>query len=178
MIKLPKKKYVPIHNNELSQYAVGWNATIEDVKYMHNNKKYDDERIKKDLFKSQEYNSKRKEMAYFNGVYDCIIEIEKLNEEESDHRLDNFFQDGLDALDKLNIRSEQKKADELADEEFLEHGFICGYSVKDLLLFAYACRRQGITENQLQDYRLTFEEVYKIVLAEVKDITKKLGEEK
>lgn len=58
--------------------------------------------------------------------------------------------------------------------EFLEHGFICGYSVKDLLLFAYICRRQGITEDQLQDYCLTLEEAYKIAWAEIESVIKKI----
>lgn len=104
MIKLPEKKYEPKHNNELYLYAVGWNATIEDVKYMHNNK-YDDERIKKDLLKSQEYNSKRKEMPYFNGIYDCIVEIMKLNQKDTEAK-DVFdgFSDSLNMLNNLTIR--------------------------------------------------------------------------
>lgn len=114
MIKLPNIKYVPKHNKELREYAIGWNSIITEAEYLCD--KYGDESTKKDLLKSQEYNSKRKEMPYFNGCYDCIVEIERLNEEVVEHRLDNFFKDSLEALDNLTIKSDDeldKKLEEL-----------------------------------------------------------------
>ena len=103
-MKLPDKKYVPKHNEELRRYAIGWNSNIEDAEYLCN--EYDDEYAKESLLrKKEDFLLMRKELPLLKGIYDCIIEIERLNEEQ-EYRLDNFFQDSLDALDKLNIRGE------------------------------------------------------------------------
>ena len=104
-MKLPEKKYEPKHCKTLAEYAQGWNSMINDVKYMCN--KYDDEHMKKELLKSQEYYSNRKEMPYFKGIYDCIVEIERLNAEDNKEARDvynDMFSDSLEALNKLNIQ--------------------------------------------------------------------------
>lgn len=108
-MKLPEKKYEPKHNDKLRSYAVGWNSIIEETECLYD--LIGEERTKEDLLATKEYISKMEETPFFKGVYDCIVEIERLNEEvKAEHRLDNFFQDSLEALDKLNIRGESKKA--------------------------------------------------------------------
>jgi len=103
-MKLPKKKYEPKHNKELRDYAKGWNWAIEIIEY--SSTLFGDEYAKKDLLNDKNFALfKKDESMFYKGKYDCIIEIERLNEEPQ-HRLDNFFQDSLDALDKLNIRGE------------------------------------------------------------------------
>lgn len=83
MIKLPKKKNEPKHNNELKNYAIGWNTAIVNVEFW--NTKYDDECIKKQLLKDKEFALKRLgwkvPLPFFKGRYDCIVEIERLNVE-------------------------------------------------------------------------------------------------
>lgn len=106
-MKLPEKKYEPKHNNELKEYARGWNCCLDDAKdfcVIFNN----DERIKETLLKYKRYyDLENYKSPFFGGAYDCVVEIEKLNEEEkAEHKLDNFFKDSLEALDKLNIRGE------------------------------------------------------------------------
>lgn len=117
MLKLPEKKYEPKHNNELKEYARGWNCCLDDAKdfcVIFNN----DERIKEALLKYKRYyDLENYKSPFFGGAYDCVIEIERLNAEpEPEHRLDNFFQDSLEALDKLTIKSDDeldKKLEEL-----------------------------------------------------------------
>lgn len=82
-MKLPEKK-----NEFTSRYNDGWNAGIEDAEYLC--KKYDDESTKRCLLKSKEYVLKRKgELSYFKGKYDCLVEIEKLNEEDKEEENKN-----------------------------------------------------------------------------------------
>ena len=114
-MKLPEKKYEPKHNDELRSYAQGWNAIIIDTEYFCN--KYGDEQTKKDLLEFKDYASKRQETPIFNGAYDCIVEIEKLNVEDTEARdvFDEMFSDSLEALDKLTIKNDEldKKLEEL-----------------------------------------------------------------
>ena len=70
-MKLPKKK-------SNTEYNHGWDSVIEDAKYLCKN--YDEDFTKRDLLRSKEYALKRKEDPFFKGVYDCVVEIEKLNE--------------------------------------------------------------------------------------------------
>lgn len=114
-MKLPEKKYEPKHNDKLRSYAKGWNIIISSAEYWHN--KCGEEQAKKYLSNSKEYAYKSMTrvqqskdyayknmiMPYYEGQYNCVIEIERLNEEPQ-HRLDNFFQDSLEALNKLNIQ--------------------------------------------------------------------------
>ena len=102
-MKLPDKKYEPKHNDELREYAMGWNTIKENAEYLC--KEFGDEHAKERLSQNKELLQKIEKTPFFKGQYDCILEIEKLNE-EPEHRLDNLFQDSLDALDKLNIRGE------------------------------------------------------------------------
>lgn len=101
-MKLPEKKYVPKHNDELRNYARGWNGVVKIAPYWISI--YGDELTMDYLLEEKERVSKRKKMPFYEGWYDCIVEIEKLNaEDESEYRLDNFFQDSLEALDKLKV---------------------------------------------------------------------------
>lgn len=77
-MKLPKKKYVPKHNNELRAYAKGWNHCLERVEDLI--KIADDEPSKEDLLAIKEHTLKRKKEPFYKGEYDCIVETEKLNE--------------------------------------------------------------------------------------------------
>jgi len=51
---------------------------------------------------------------------------------------------------------------------------ICGYPVKDLVVFARICRKQGITEEQLADYVQDLRMMHDMVLKEVTDDVKRL----
>lgn len=85
MIKLPNEKYVSKHNDELSYYAKGWNTVIENIKRLC--KIAGDKYVKETLVEEKEY-AHRNMMysyesmtkSYFEGRYDCIVEIERLNE--------------------------------------------------------------------------------------------------
>lgn len=50
---------------------------------------------------------------------------------------------------------------------------VCGYRVKELLLFAEACRKQGITETELHDFCLNVESAYQLVIDEQREVTEK-----
>lgn len=107
-MKLPDEKYKPKHCKKLYDYARGWNYGLEKVADLV--MIYDEyEDLKEDLLALKEYALKRKEEPFYKGECDCIVEFEKLNEEaEWGHKLDNFFQNSLEALDKLNINGEQR----------------------------------------------------------------------
>ena len=44
---------------------------------------------------------------------------------------------------------------------------VYGYPVRELVLFATACRQAGVTEADLHDYALNFEAVCQLVMDEV-----------
>lgn len=44
---------------------------------------------------------------------------------------------------------------------------IYGYKIEDLILFAQACRNQGITENDLKDFATNCEFAYKTIIDEM-----------
>ena len=44
---------------------------------------------------------------------------------------------------------------------------IYGYKIEDLILFAQACRNQGITENDLKDFATNCEYAYKTIKDEM-----------
>ena len=44
---------------------------------------------------------------------------------------------------------------------------IYGYKIEDLILFAQACRNQGITENDLKDFATNCEYAYKTIRDEM-----------
>jgi len=44
---------------------------------------------------------------------------------------------------------------------------IYGYKIEDLILFAQACRNQGITENDLKDFATNCEFAYKTIKDEM-----------
>lgn len=101
-MKLPEKICEPKHCKTLAEYAQGWNMTINCVECWCN--RHGDEEAKEMLLEAKESYEKAI-VPYYKGAYDCSVEIERLNAEPK-HRLDNFFKDSLDALDKLKIRSE------------------------------------------------------------------------
>ena len=44
---------------------------------------------------------------------------------------------------------------------------IYGYKIEDLILFAQACKKQGITENDLKDFATNCEYAYKTIKDEM-----------
>lgn len=44
---------------------------------------------------------------------------------------------------------------------------IYGYKIEDLILFAQACRNQGVTENDLKDFATNCEYAYKTIKDEM-----------
>lgn len=85
MIKLPEKKYEPKHNDELSYYARGWNTVIEHIKRLCQiaGDKYVKETLveeKEYAYRNMMYNYESMTTSYFEGRYDCFVEIERLNE--------------------------------------------------------------------------------------------------
>lgn len=82
MIKLPERLKSMSLNTELKNYAIGWNITITNVELWHN--KYDDECIKEQLLKDKEFVltrlGRKVPLPFFEGRYDCLVEIERLNE--------------------------------------------------------------------------------------------------
>lgn len=77
-MKLPEKICEPKHDDRLINYARGWNATIDYAEYMCS--VYRAQLVKEELLKNKEYTLKREKTPFYKGEYDCIIEIEKLNE--------------------------------------------------------------------------------------------------
>lgn len=53
----------------------------------------------------------------------------------------------------------------------LEKDYIMGYPVEELVIFASACRKQGISNDQLRDFVLNLRTAYEIIMAEVRDST-------
>lgn len=107
MLKLPEKKYEPKHNNDLYDYAKGWNSTIAYTKYLCN--EYNDAYAKEHLLKAKEALYEKVILSYYEGQYNCIIEIERLNEEDeliAKYSLYDMFSYSLAVLDRLNIRGE------------------------------------------------------------------------
>lgn len=51
--------------------------------------------------------------------------------------------------------------------EILERSTICGYTFKELAVFADACKKKGITEEDMVDFSLNVASVYEYVLEEV-----------
>lgn len=51
----------------------------------------------------------------------------------------------------------------------MENKTIYGYPIEDLIIFAQICRRNGVTEEQLRDYKLTFETAFKMLKEELEE---------
>ena len=51
--------------------------------------------------------------------------------------------------------------------EIFEKAIICGYTLKDLTVFADACRKKGISEKDLADFNRNAASAYKYVLEEI-----------
>lgn len=60
---------------------------------------------------------------------------------------------------------------ELSD--ILKGAYICGYDFKDLVTFADACKRQGITEQDMSDFCKNAGDAYRYVLDMVQEQTNK-----
>lgn len=52
-------------------------------------------------------------------------------------------------------------------EEILERSTICGYTFKELAVFADACKKKGITKKDMADFSRNVASVYEYVLEEV-----------
>lgn len=51
----------------------------------------------------------------------------------------------------------------------MEYKTVYGYPIEDLIIFAQICRKNGVTEEQLKDYKLTFETAFKILKEELEE---------
>ena len=51
----------------------------------------------------------------------------------------------------------------------MEYKTVYGYPIEDLIIFAQICRKNGVTEEQLRDYKLTFETAFKILKEELEE---------
>ena len=79
-MKLPRRKSKADPSNELRSYPSGWNSIIEGAKDWC--KKNGEEYAKKYLLKNKKFAYKLRTYPFYKGIYDCILEIERLNEEE------------------------------------------------------------------------------------------------
>lgn len=62
---------------------------------------------------------------------------------------------------------------EMEFQKRFEKSTFCGYSAKELLLFADVCRRSGITHEEMHEFCLCAESVYKYVLSKVSESLEK-----
>lgn len=51
----------------------------------------------------------------------------------------------------------------------MEYKTVYGYPIEDLIIFAQICRKNGVTEEQLRDYKLTFETAFKMIKEELEE---------
>ena len=51
----------------------------------------------------------------------------------------------------------------------MEYKTVYGYPIEDLIIFAQICRKNGVTEEQLRDYKLTFETAFKMLKEELEE---------
>lgn len=73
-MKLLEKKYVSKHNNALKSYAEGWNLVADHI----NEVGYIDTLEREILLKVKKITYKVLSDPFYDGVYDAIVEIEKL----------------------------------------------------------------------------------------------------
>lgn len=59
----------------------------------------------------------------------------------------------------------------LSDEmiDFIEHATICGYSFKELIIFAEACRMQNISEDDLHSFCMNASNAYEYMMEKIKE---------
>ena len=72
-----------------------------------------------------------------------------------------------DAIDAV------KNLPRLELSDILKDAHICGYDFKDLVTFADACKRQGITEQDMSDFCKNAGDAYRYVLDMVQEQTNK-----
>lgn len=87
------------------------------------------------------------------------------------HEVD-FESMNWERMQALNLAVEALKRDD-PEEEFqkrFEKTTFCGYSPKELLLFADACRRQGITEYQLHIFLINTESAFNYVMEKINEM--------
>lgn len=102
-MKLPEKKYEPKHNDELKEYALGWNSIVTNTEYLC--KEFSNEYAKERLSQNKELLLKiERNSLFFQGQYDCIIEIEKLNKEKEEHKLHGTRQVTTASLDFIKVK--------------------------------------------------------------------------
>lgn len=51
----------------------------------------------------------------------------------------------------------------------MEYKTVYGYPIEDLIIFAQICRKNGVREEQLRDYKLTLETAFKILKEELEE---------
>ena len=91
-MKLPERKYEPKHNDELREYAMGWNSTIENTEYLCN--KYGDEQTLKDYHITlQEYDDIILERLNYTVKIDPWLK-EGISQEAMNHARIGFYPGG------------------------------------------------------------------------------------
>ena len=73
----------------------------------------------------------------------------------------NICRDNIERLPRLEL------------SDILKDAHICGYDFKDLVTFADACKRQGITEQDISDFCKNAGNAYRYVLDMVQEQTNK-----
>ena len=81
-------------------------------------------------------------------------------------------EDAIEAIKKdimggLNYESILNRVPSADVNEIFENAIICGYTLKDLTVFADACRKKGITEKDLADFNHNAASAYKYILEEI-----------
>lgn len=91
-----------------------------------------------------------------------------MTKEEAIERLSEHTQyfvsvNDLDAL-HMAIEALERDDPEVEFKERFERSTYCGYTLKELLMFADACKRQGITEEHLHIFWKNAECVYNYIM--------------
>ena len=74
-----------------------------------------------------------------------------------------------DEYDAYQILSDIEDFPRLELSDILKDAHICGYNFKDLITFADACNRQGITNDDLSDYVHNIKAAYGYAMEKIMD---------
>lgn len=70
---------------------------------------------------------------------------------------------------ELAIEALKRDDPEVEFQTCLENSRLCGYSFKELLLFADMCRRINITTEEMHNFCLSVENAFKYVLSKIEE---------
>lgn len=79
------------------------------------------------------------------------------------------YESDYEALD-MAIEALKRDDPEVEFQKRFEASTFCGYSSNELLLFADACRRQGITEDQLHSFLTDTESALNYVMEKINEM--------